>query len=123
MKSRVAATQFERRGNMSESAIPNAVFKDDDPFLLKFLPGVDSTSRELRRDVHTLNTPSNIQLVRFVTVIGATGTGKNHFARVCAGHRQWRKFRESPDAIDIGRTHPDGIGPLELYTDRWASRC
>ncbi len=96
----------------------NGSFRDDDLFLLKFLPGDDDYSRGLRQAVFALNTSSNLQLVKFVTLVGATGTGKNYFARVCAGHRQWRKFRESDESIEPGQTYPDGIGPLSLYTEK-----
>jgi hypothetical protein len=101
---------------MSDMTI--GTFRDDDLFLLKFLPGDDDYSRGLREAVFTLNTSSNLQLVKFVTLVGATGTGKNYFARVCAGHRQWRKFRESDESIEPGQTYPDGIGPLSLYTEK-----
>jgi DNA-binding NtrC family response regulator len=103
---------------MGAETIEGLNFRDDDMFLLKFLPGNDEYSRNLRERVFTLNTPSNLQLVRFVTVIGATGTGKNYLVRVCAGHRQWQRFKNSEDLIEPGRSYPDGIGPLSLYTEK-----
>ena len=103
---------------MAPPNVASVRFTDDDRFLLKFLPGDDPLSQRLRREVHTLNSDANLELVNFVTVIGPTGAGKNHFARVLAGHRQWRRFRESPEAVDVGKPYPDGVAPLDAYTQK-----
>src|SRR5215471_4669181 len=103
-------------GVTSSVDTPRPTSKDDDPFLLKFLPGSSPAMAELRAQVHRLNT--NLGLAGFVLLIGETGTGKNHVARVMAGHRQWLAIRDNPGALDPGRGLPDGIAPLSDYTKR-----
>src|SRR5207244_2045714 len=55
-------------------------------------------------------------------LVGEPGTGKNHVARVIAGHRRWLAVRPQPletrEELDPGRAEPDGIGPLDEYTNR-----
>jgi len=88
-------------------------FPDDDPFLLRHLPGRSPLMMGVRTRVHQLNT--NERLARFILLAGETGTGKNHVARVIAGHRRWLGTR---DADLVGAALPGGIGPLERYTER-----
>jgi len=98
-----------------------AQFSDDDAFLLKYLPGEAPRLRELRAMIFRLNT-ENLDLIRFVLLVGDTGTGKNHLARVCAGHRRWLQISKAKDELDPGKNYPDGIAPLELYLDRFGEK-
>src|SRR5262245_26245086 len=61
----------------------------EDLFLRTFLPGDSPTIRSLRERIAMLNTDASLQLVKFVLIVGASGTGKNHVARVIAGHRRY----------------------------------
>jgi transcriptional regulator with GAF, ATPase, and Fis domain len=90
--------------------------RDDDPFLHRFLPGPSAAFRELRSKVRRLNL--NVGLVGFVLLVGETGTGKNHVARVIAGHRRWLVIKDNPEELDPGRGCPDGIAELDRYTTR-----
>jgi Sigma-54 interaction domain len=101
----------------SDPSTPRTEFRDDDPFLLKYLPGTDTATSALRHNVYTLNT-DNLDLIRFVALIGPTGTGKNHLARVCAGHRRWLDIQNSKEQLDPGKDFTDRIAPLEKYTTR-----
>jgi len=96
-------------------------FRDDDPFLLKYLPGDTARLRELRGKIYCLNT-DNLELIRFVLLVGDTGTGKNHVARVCAGHRRWLQIKNAKDELDPGKDYTDRIAPLELYLDRFGEK-
>jgi DNA-binding NtrC family response regulator len=95
-------------------------FRDDDAFLLKMLPGKSAATQELRTRVHRVN--ANVSVIGFVLLVGEPGTGKNHVARVIAGHRRWLAVRPQPletrEELDPGRAEPDGIAPLEEYTKR-----
>jgi DNA-binding NtrC family response regulator len=95
--------------------------EDDDAFLLKYLPGDAQRLRDLRAMIFRLNT-ENLDLIRFVLLVGDTGTGKNHVARVCAGHRRWLQISKAKDELDPGKDYPDGIAPLELYLDRFGEK-
>jgi transcriptional regulator with GAF, ATPase, and Fis domain len=92
------------------------VFADDDRFLLAFLPGSSQAMRQLRLAINRLN--RNVGLVGFVLLSGETGSGKNHVARVTAGHRQWLTIQMESDKLDPGRTYPGGLAPLDVYTER-----
>ena len=96
-------------------------FKDTDPFLLKYLPGDAPRLRDLRAMIFRLNT-ENLELIRFVLLVGDTGTGKNHVARVCAGHRRWLQISNAKDELDPGKDWPGGIAPLELYLDQFGEK-
>jgi DNA-binding NtrC family response regulator len=98
-----------------------AQFQDDDAFLLRYLPGNAPRLRELRTMIYRLNT-ENLELIRFVLLVGDTGTGKNHVARVCAGHRRWLQISMAKDELDPGKEYPDRIAPLELYLDRFGEK-
>lgn len=104
---------------------PSAGFHDDDPFLSKHLPGAEASVRELRSTLHRLNT-DNLELVNFVLLVGPTGTGKNHVARVCAGHRRWLQILRAKlgakDELDPGKGYEDGIAPLEDYLDKFGEQ-
>ena len=104
---------------------PSAGFQDDDPFLSKYLPGTEASVRELRSTLHRLNT-ENLELVNFVLLVGPTGTGKNHVARVCAGHRRWLQILRAKlgakDELDPGKDYQDGIAPLEDYLDKFGEQ-
>jgi polynucleotide 5'-kinase involved in rRNA processing len=70
---------------------------DDDPFLLRYLPGTDAYHGYLRSEIQKLNSDANQRLVQFVAIVGPTGSGKNHFARVFAGHQRWLATKRSPE--------------------------
>ncbi len=106
---------------MEAANIMASHFEDDDAFLLKYLPGGAQRLRDLRAMIFRLNT-ENLDLIRFVLVVGDTGTGKNHIARVCAGHRRWLQISKAKDELDPGKDYPDGIAPLELYLDRFGEK-
>jgi DNA-binding NtrC family response regulator len=108
-------------GNMVASNITAPDFKDNDAFLLRYLPGDAPRLRDLRAMILRLNT-ENLELIRFVLLVGDTGTGKNHVARVCAGHRRWLEISNAKDELDPGKGYPDGIAPLELYLDRFGEK-
>jgi DNA-binding NtrC family response regulator len=110
------------KGAQVEAAnITASHFEDDDAFLLKYLPGKAQRLRDLRAMIFRLNT-ENLDLIRFVLLVGDTGTGKNHVARVCAGHRRWLQISKAKDELDPGKDYPDGIAPLELYLDRFGEK-
>jgi transcriptional regulator with GAF, ATPase, and Fis domain len=107
------------------TSTPSAGFQDDDPFLSKYLPGTEASVRELRSTLHRLNT-KNLGLVNFVLLVGPTGTGKNHVARVCAGHRRWLQILRAKLGasveLDPGKDYHDGIAPLEDYLDKFGEQ-
>lgn len=96
-------------------------FKDDDAFLLKYVPGDAPRLRELRATIHGLNT-NNLELVRFVLLVGPTGTGKSYVARVCAAHRRWLEILGSDEELDPGKNYPGGIAPLDDYLGRFGEK-
>lgn len=69
---------------MSESA-------DDDPFLQHFLPGFTEPMRRLRQTIALVNRKlkNPPHMGRSVLLVGESGVGKNHVARVIAGHMYW----------------------------------
>ncbi len=84
----------------------------EDEFLKHHLPGASAAVVALRNAVAGLNSSVNRDLVRVVSVTGETGAGKNHLARVVAGHRNW--------LIERSRS---GLGPdsrLSSYLSRYA---
>src|ERR1051326_2268090 len=95
---------------------------DNDPFLQKYLPGEDAYHRELRSKIREYNEPDSLELVRFITILGPRGAGKNHFARVCAGHRRWLQIQSSPDLLDPSLGLAGDIAPLDKYMDRFGEQ-
>lgn len=89
----------------------------DDRFLNKFIPG-SGVLEELRSRILRLNSDANLELVRFVLIVGESGAGKNHIARVISGHQHWLEISNSDDKLDPGTGCPDGIADLPKYTDR-----
>lgn len=69
---------------MSESA-------DDDLFLRHFLPGFTEPMRRLRETIALVNRKykNPPHMGRSVLLVGESGVGKNHVARVIAGHLYW----------------------------------
>jgi len=115
------AADVEMRETMNVGQLTQSAFLDDDQFLLKHLPGNESNLRELRAKIHSLNI-DNLELVKFVLLVGPTGTGKNHVARVCAGHRRWLQIRDAKDELDPGKSYVDRIAPLDEYLDRFGEQ-
>jgi Nif-specific regulatory protein len=64
-------------------------------FLERFLPGTSPSIVRLRKRVAQLNSPRNSGLVSGILILGESGVGKNHLARVLAGHRRWLEIRNS----------------------------
>jgi transcriptional regulator with GAF, ATPase, and Fis domain len=64
---------------------------DQDPFLKHFLPGPSRAMRELRETIALVNRKykSPPHMGRSLLLVGETGVGKNHVARVIAGHLYW----------------------------------
>jgi transcriptional regulator with GAF, ATPase, and Fis domain len=64
---------------------------DHDPFLEHFLPGDTAAVRRLRSTVSRINRRyrNPPRMGRSVLLLGETGVGKNHVARVVAGHLYW----------------------------------
>jgi DNA-binding NtrC family response regulator len=85
----------------------------NEAFLERHLPGRSPAIIALRQMVTKLNAPRNAGLVNVVLITGESGAGKNHVARVIAGHRRWLEVRqnrrESP-GIDAG---------LDAFLDRF----
>jgi DNA-binding NtrC family response regulator len=85
----------------------------NEAFLERHLPGTSSSVVALRRLILKLNSPRNAGLVNVILITGESGAGKNHVARVIAGHRRWLEVRqnraESP-GIDAG---------LDAFLDRF----
>jgi DNA-binding NtrC family response regulator len=118
----LAANLLLEKAQMETGTISQPTkFQGDDVFLLKYLPGDALRLRELRAKIYRLNT-ENLELIRFVLLVGDTGTGKNYVARVCAGHRRWLQIPNADDAFDPGKGCPDGIAPLESYLDRFGEK-
>lgn len=66
------------------------MMSDADQFLDHFLPGETNAVVELRRTIGLINRRyKNRHMGRSVLLIGETGVGKNHLARVIAGHLMW----------------------------------
>lgn len=64
---------------------------DQDPFLRRFLPGPNPAMRELRDTIALVNRKyrNPPHMGRSLLLVGETGVGKNHVARVIAGHLYW----------------------------------
>jgi transcriptional regulator with PAS, ATPase and Fis domain len=71
---------------------------ESEAFLDRFLPGTSASVIGTRQRVQRLNSARNASLVDGVLITGESGVGKNHLARVLAGHRRWLEVRfELPD--------------------------
>jgi transcriptional regulator with GAF, ATPase, and Fis domain len=73
---------------------------DQDAFLEYFLPGETASMRKLRSTIALVNRryKNPPHMGRSLLLIGETGVGKNHVARVIAGHLYWLR--------DPGVWHP-----------------
>lgn len=63
----------------------------EDPFLRHFLPGQNTAMVRLRRTIARINQKYKgpPRMGRSVLLVGESGVGKNHVARVIAGHLYW----------------------------------
>src|SRR5258707_6958124 len=82
---------------MSDQAAP-------DPFLAHFLPGPSAAMKKLRETIALVNRryKNPPHMGRSLLLVGETGVGKNHVARVIAGHLYWLR--------DAGLWHPPARG-------------
>ena len=81
-----------------------------DAFLELHLPGKSPAASELRRTIARVNNSYNQNLIKVILITGESGAGKNHLARVIAGHRYWLR--------EINTMPPEGR--LETFTSRFA---
>jgi len=83
-----------------------------DSFLEQHLCGSSPAMETLRAAVAQLNSTRNLDLVSQVLILGESGSGKNHLARVLAAHRRWVTVKDSDGdpGLDAG---------LDAYTDRF----
>ena len=91
--------------------------RQDDPFLVRHLPGTSRSMVDLREQIARLNTPRSTALVRGVLIRGESGTGKNHVAQVIAGHRQWLKGRNTDEDLGLDAplsAHASSFGEVHL---------
>ncbi len=88
-------------------AVAFTEFRDDDPFLHRFLPGRSAGMRKQRSLVHHVNLDENRELIRFILLTGESGSGKYRVAQAIAGHARWKKG---------GVREPDE--PLSVYAKR-----
>jgi len=68
---------------------------ENDPFLEHFLPGPNPAMNKLREIVARVNRryKNPPHMGRSLVLLGETGVGKNHVARVIAGHLYWLRDR------------------------------
>lgn len=99
----------ESRANMGS---PDDSGDGTDDFLSRALPGSSEAILALRRLVQRLNSSTRIGLVRSLLIRGETGAGKNHLARVIAGHRRWRAIRNT-------KADPGLEAGLDPFCDRF----
>src|SRR4051812_25660383 len=83
-----------------------------DRFLDYHLPGVSASVERLRSGIAIANSSFNHDLLRTVLILGESGVGKNHAARVLAGHHYWLRSGQNLDLA------PDD--PLSAFTGRFA---
>lgn len=83
-------------------------FADDDAFLRHFLPGNTSGMQRLRETVAFANRKykNPPRMGRSVLLVGESGVGKNHVARVIAAHLYWLR--------DPGLWSPTEVKPRTL---------
>src|SRR5262245_4549391 len=80
-------------------------------FLERFLSGTSASVSAMRQMVQRLNAARNASLVDVVLITGESGVGKNHLARVLAGHRRWLEVR-------FDRNQNPGLNVnLDAFTD------
>lgn len=84
----------------------------DDAFLKFHVPGSSPAVLQLRQQIEVINSGFNRDLLRVVLVTGESGAGKNHIARVIAGHRYWQD-----NGAHGGLDETD---PLETFTTQFA---
>src|SRR5207245_9734022 len=62
-----------------------------DPFLEHFVPGANAAMQRLRQTIALINRryKNPPHMGRSILLVGETGVGKNHVARVIAGHLYW----------------------------------
>ena len=82
---------------------------EHDLFLEHFLPGSNPAMQKLRETIALVNRryKNPPHMGRSLLLLGETGVGKNHVARVIAGHLYWlrdRKLWAPPGANERGRT-------------------
>jgi transcriptional regulator with GAF, ATPase, and Fis domain len=85
----------------------------NEAFLERHLPGRSPSIVSLRQMVTKLNAPRNAGLVNVVLITGESGAGKNHVARVIAGHRRWLEVRQNR------RESPGIDARLDAFLDRF----
>src|SRR5688500_10773240 len=83
-----------------------------DRFLDYHLPGVSPSVERLRRGIATANAAFNRDLLRTLLIVGESGVGKHHVARVLAGLHYWLRSAQNLDL--------DPDAPLSAYTSRFA---
>jgi len=85
----------------------------NEAFLERHLPGTSTAMVALRQLVMKLNSPRNAGLVNVILITGESGAGKNHVARVIAGHRRWLEVRQNR------RESPGLEAALNSFLDRF----
>lgn len=91
----------------------NRIFESDD-FLNDHLPGKSDAMGELRHKIMLLNKNFNRDLVRNVLIMGESGSGKNHLAKIIAAHRKWLHDKNNKTRED------DDLNPTLNVGDRYA---
>jgi len=82
---------------------------EQDPFLEHFLPGATPAIKKVRETIALINRryKNPPRMGRSLLLVGETGVGKNHLARVVAGHLYWLRdpgLWQPPAAITKVRT-------------------
>jgi DNA-binding NtrC family response regulator len=88
-----------------------------DPFLQHFMTGDTRVMRDLRERIATLNAEGNADLVKFILIVGPSGSGKNHVARVIAGHRRYLQVLKDITIADLNHEMRTCRAPLEKYAE------
>lgn len=91
---------------------------DADRFLEHFLPGDSEAVVSLRHTIAQLNLRyKNRRMGRSVLLLGETGVGKNHLARVIAGHLMWLRDPQCWSSPGSGNRSKSIV---ELVAERFA---